>query len=274
MNTCSNCGFVLGDEMEFCPVCGTPANSDGSVSYEEQSDEDDSAWYDNDIFQAALSPLMRSFDNGRFFLSTAKTLIDIVVTTFLLSQPFQAYLLMENHSLAGSTKEEKTIELISAIIWVIIAAFSFGYWMKRNKKLDRLFGSSDEFVVLPMSTYILQWIGEWLGIVLIIGGIFAVVVSSLGVETSSFTLNVITYYGWMGGIIAILLSVIVIFVFRLIAEKLRALVAIANNTKRLRDNEEQEVVEDEHSSESHYNVFYLLCIFMTIGFMLVAMFIE
>ena len=273
MKKCSSCGQELNDEMDFCPVCGTPTN--GNVGSEtEVAEYDDRSWYETDIFSVALSPLMNAFDNGKFFLLTAKVIIDIVVTTFLLAQPLGAFGLYKNHELAGAATVDKTVELISAIVWLIIAIFSFGYWMRRLRRLDNLSNPKDEFVVIPLGTYLLQWVGEWLALVLTVGGVFAIIVSLADVKTSSFILLLITHFGFKGGIIAIVVSIVIVFIFRVVAERIRALAAIANNTSRLQSSNEVVAFEDEEGNDVYFNVLYIICILATVGFTLAAMFVK
>ena len=269
MKKCTNCGYELNDEMDFCPDCGTPAN--GELNEVQYTDEDEKPWYETDIFNVAIAPIVRSFDNGKFFLSTAKVIIDIIVTTFLFSQPYQAYLIYKDKGLSSLSSADKTVELIFAIIMLIIAVFSFGYWMKRIRKLDVLFNPNDDFVVIPLGTYLFQWIGEWIALILSIGGIFAIVVSLAHVNTYSRMLTLISYYGWTGGIFAIIVSIIIVFIFRLFAEKLRAIAAIANNTSK-KQTIVSDIESDNDNNDMYFNVLYAICIIATVGFMLAAMF--
>ena len=274
MKQCSNCGQELNDEMDFCPVCGTPIN-DNVESETEVAEYDDRSWYETDIFSIALSPLMNAYDNGKFFLLTVNITIDAIVHTFLLAQPFLAFVLFNGKILAGATTATKTVELIFSIVWLIIAIFSFSYWMKRLKRLGNLFNPNDEFVVIPLGTYLIQWLGEWLALILSIAGLFTMIVSLADVKTSSFVLSFITHFGWTGGIIAIIVSFFVVFIFRIVAEKSRALVAIANNTSRLQNGSESVIPgEEEDRNNVYYNILYILCILVTVGFTLAAMFVK
>ena len=273
MKKCSKCGYEMEDISSFCPMCGTSATDENQENSSiEEFEDDEEPWYKNDIFHLAIAPLVRKFDNGSFFLLIATVIIDILVTTFLLAQPLQAYNTFKDKALVGATASAKSLELIVAIVILIFAIFTFGYWMKRIKKLKQLFNPKDEFVVIPLGSYLFQWIGEWLSLLLLIGGIMGVVLSFITVNTSSFLLNLFANYGMNGGIIAIVSSPIIVFVFRIIAEKIRALTAIANNTSRIHHNDVQAFVDEEDHDDTLYNVFYIICILGTIGFMLAAMF--
>ena len=143
--------------------------------------------------------------------------------------------------------------------------------MKRIVRMKSLFNQDNEFVVIPLGTYLLQWFGEWIAIILTIGGLFSIFISLFDVHTSSLMLTLITSYGWTGGIIAIVASIFIVFIFRLIAEKTRALAAIANNTSRHAETEVQDSEEEESTDDSNYNLFYLICIVATLFFMFLAM---
>ena len=175
----------------FCPMCGTSATDENQENSSiEEFEDDEEPWYKNDIFHLAIAPLVRKFDNGSFFLLIATVIIDILVTTFLLAQPLQAYNTFKDKALVGATASAKSLELIVAIVILIFAIFTFGYWMKRIKKLKQLFNPKDEFVVIPLGSYLFQWIGEWLSLLLLIGGIMGVVLSFITVNTSYLFLNI------------------------------------------------------------------------------------
>ena len=278
MKKCSNCGCEIEDSSSFCPTCGTSVadeNQDNNTSEEsEDYDDEDEPWYETDIFHIAIAPLVRSFDNGSFFLNTAIVIIDILVSSFLLAQPIMAYCTFKDKDLSSATSSEKSIELIITIIFLIFAIFTFGYWMKRIRNLKHLFNPNDEFVVIPMGSYLFQWIGEWLSLLLLIGGIVGIVLSLITIGSSSFLLNLFSAYGMKGGIIAIIACPMVVFIFRIIAEKVRALTAIANNTSRIHHSDVQTLDDDDDNDDTLYNVYYFVCIITTIGFMLAAMFTK
>ncbi len=273
MKYCANCGHELSDEMDFCPNCGTSSNGENNVKVDEDSfyDDEDASWYEQDVFHSVLSPLIQSFDNGIFFQKTAIIVIDVIVTSFLLSQPYAAFQLFKNHELVNLTTADKTVELISSIIWLLIAIVSFGYWMKRIDRIKHLMNPNDEFVVIPLGTYVFQWFGEWIALVLGFGGIFSIVLSLFDMHTSSFMMNMVSSFGFAGGIYALIASIVIVFVFRLIAENVRAFAAIANNTSRLRDNVITEEYEEDSSNDTYYNIIYIVCVVFTIVFMFAAM---
>ena len=273
MKTCSNCGQELNDEMDFCPNCGNQVNGEFSQEGEDSYyEEDEKPWYQTDIFNIAITPLVRSFDNGKFFLEIAKDCIYFFITVYLLTQPYQAFRTYWDSELASLSTADKAVELSYAVIMLIIAIFGFGYWRKRARKLDTIFHSTDDFVVIPLGSYLFQWIGEWIAILLGVGGIFAMIISLFDIRTTSYTLNFISHYGWTGGILAIMLSIIIVFVFRLLAEKIRALAAIANNTSKKESSIIPDIEEEDETNDLGFNLLYAVCIVVTVGYMLAAFF--
>ena len=289
MAFCKKCGTKLNEGVKFCPKCGQTLDelyTSQSQDYQFQqqdvefkreetdSDEYGNAWYKTDIFNVAIAPIVHSFDNGYFFLISAKVIIEIIIAGFLFSQPYLAYLVYKNNTLSSLSTADKTVELIFAIIMLILAVFSFGYWIKRIRKLYSFFNPHDNFVVIPLGTYLFQWVGEWIALMLSISGVFVIIISLADVKTSSLVLTLITNYGWLGGIIAIIASILIVFIFRLVAEEIRALATIANNTyhnQTIVPNVEN-VNGVNETNDMYINLMYAVCILTTVGFMLVAMF--
>lgn len=123
------------------------------------------------------------------------------------------------------------------LIWVIIAFacwLGFQLWWDRKDRLTDIVNSDDEFAATPVFSHFVQTMGEWLGTfvaivgagISLVGGVFgntSRVVYSLGLP--DFLDGAI----W-GVLLMPLIGLLIIIVFRLIAEQLRALVSIANNT--------------------------------------------
>ena len=144
-------------------------------------------------------------------------------------------------------------------IWLAAAAacwLGFHLWLSRRKKSEA-FGSS-EFIALPFFAEIIRTFGEWLGILYgvigAVGGLFSLIF--LGIYSGG-TLSAILFGANNNGLLASIhggaaekfngttdvvfsgavilgpvLGVIIIFVSRLIAERLKVFAAIANNTKK------------------------------------------
>jgi len=159
------------------------------------------------------------------------------------------------------------IKYICAFIFVwlaVVAACWLGFhlWLERRKKADE-FGTS-EFIVLPFFSEIIKTFGEWLGILFcvigFVGGLFALIFLgrssgamlsailfgvNFGGNSERLLSSIPVLGGPVGGlygminfisngavILGPLFGILVIFVSRFFAERLKVLAAIANNTKK------------------------------------------
>ena len=142
-------------------------------------------------------------------------------------------------------------------IWLAVAAacwLGFHLWLDRRKKTAE-FGSS-EFIAIPFFAEMIKTFGEWLGILYVVigavGGLFALIFlgrysgGTLSAILFGVNNNGLSLLGGLGGringitslilngavILGPVFGIIIIFVTRFFAERLKVLVAIANNTKR------------------------------------------
>lgn len=169
---------------------------------------------------------------------------------------------------------DKTVVFILVILELITAIFSFSYWMKRMEHLNNIYNANDEFKVIPFGSYLIQWAGEWIGIISGVLGLFILILSIANIKIISFEISFLMDYGLGIGITCIIVGIILVFIFRLVAEKLRVLTVIANNTKSLQNNNTQESSDDDYEEgqyNEYYNFFYIICILTTVGFMFAAM---
>lgn len=259
MKHCVMCGKEIEDEMDLCPECGK------KWSIKSKS------WYDYDIFHVAIAPFVRDFDNGTFYRRTVKTIINIIAYGFLFAQPLNA-LIEWRSGFRPVLVLDQAVILTLGVLSLLLAIFSHSYWMKRIKRIDQIFDTCDDFVVIPLGTYLLQWLGEWIALVLGIEGVFAIILSMFGVHSSNVVMSFLVSCGWIGGICAILVAVVIVFVFRVIAESSRAITAIANNTKKSDRIYNKQEADEKETSGLAYNILYAITIACTVGFLLAAMF--
>lgn len=120
------------------------------------------------------------------------------------------------------------------LMWLFLAAASwvgFQIWWNRKDKVLMTTADSDEFVSTPVFTHFIQSFGEWLGSFFAIAGFGVALVSTIFGVGGLPGLDMLN-----GGLIYIVLAplqgFLIIIVFRFVAEQARALVQIANNTKK------------------------------------------
>ena len=136
----------------------------------------------------------------------------------------------------------------------------------------KLFNSKDEFVGIPMGTYLYQWVGEWLALLCGICGLLMIILSFLKIENDSWAFVFNLFANRNMGFAVIGAGIFVAVLFRVIAESGRALASIANNTGRQSRGEQvKSLLDEDNPNELFWNIIYTLSILLTIGFSLAAM---
>ena len=181
-----------------------------------------------------INPYLLYIDEGKIFRQPMKYIYGMFAIISLLIPVLILISGIRNRVFSVGFGAVVAIILIWLII-VIACWFGFQIWWNRLAKLESLYNEKDDFVATPIFSHFLQTAGEWLGTfiaivgagVSLIGGIFGnsdQIVYSLGLP--DFMASAL----W-GIILLPLLGLLIIVTFRLLAEQLRALVSIANNTK-------------------------------------------
>ncbi len=133
--------------------------------------------------------------------------------------------------------------IITGLFTIFALWIGFQLWWNRREKVNTFVTAGSEFVALPVFSHLWQTIGEWMGTFVAIAGTGA----SLGGLIGSIGASEQRYYGadpmvmfselGFAGLIACPLGGFIILIFsRAIAEQIRALVAVANNTRNIELN--------------------------------------
>ena len=190
---------------------------------------------DGNPFFSLFRPYLDFLGKGQIF--SLVYLIFAVVNLFL---PFVILFQVINFGLF----RYPSAQLIFAFIlsWLVICFacwISFQLWWDRRKKVTII--SQSEFIAIPLASDILQTMGEWLGT------LTAIIGAGAGLFTAIFLGNEARYLFYaMGmdylnfGAAAIFIGPIVgffiVIIFRIFAELLRIVAALANNTKDIAEN--------------------------------------
>jgi hypothetical protein len=182
------------------------------------------------------------------------TLVCVVMAIITLIHPF---LILARVISSGYFNFGVKYILAFVFTWLAVLAacwLGFHLWLDRRKKSEE-FGSS-EFIAIPFFAELLKTFGEWLGLLYgvigAVGGLFTLIFlgkysgSTLSAILLGVNNNGLPILGGLGGkisgitnliftgavILGPVFGIIIIFVTRFFAERLKVLVAIANNTKR------------------------------------------
>ena len=265
MKECKECGHLLPEGASVCPECGA---SFVDVTYEAPERD----WYEVDIFGVAITPIMRWFDSGQFIRDIVSGFLTLLAFAFAAAPVYLAFLMQKEKALVGLPSSLKALYLCIIVLLLIFGCFSCGYWSKRGRMIFKLFNPKDEFVGIPMGTYLFQWIGEWLAILSGISGLLMIILSCLKIDNENWAYVFYTIANRNMGFSFIGIGILVAVLFRVSAESGRALASIANNTGRQSRGEDvKSLLDKDNSNESFWNIIYTLSILMTIAFVLAAM---
>jgi hypothetical protein len=126
--------------------------------------------------------------------------------------------------------------------WIVIAFacwIGFQLWWDRKTKIKAL--EDSEFIVTPIFSEILQTFGEWLGTLIgIIGAGVGLITTIMLGEYAGILFQAIGMGFMPSGIISVvagpLIGFFIIILSRFVAEQMRLLVALVNNTKHIATN--------------------------------------
>ena len=91
---CIECGHEIEEGRTTCPNCGCPiydATAQSDNNDEEHYEDNDEPWYNTDLFSGAVTPLMKNFDNGKFFRIIAETAISLLSLASIVAAPLTSY---------------------------------------------------------------------------------------------------------------------------------------------------------------------------------------
>ena len=119
----------------------------------------------------------------------------------------------------------------------------FQLWWNRREKIGTFVSAGSEFVALPVFSHFLQTCGEWFGTMIAIVGTGSSIVMALFGRSGGHTGSPLDAFAMMSGgtptvgiIASPLAGFLILIVSRAVAEQIRALVAVANNTRNIDRN--------------------------------------
>ena len=125
--------------------------------------------------------------------------------------------------------------IVSIIVWFILMAggmVGFLIWWNRKDQLAKLVSMGDDFPVTPIFAHFFRTLGEWQGFFVgVVCFVIALVVFVLGGSEVRMLIGFLP--GGIGGALALpVIGFVIILFSRFVSEQIRALAAIASNTKK------------------------------------------
>lgn len=120
--------------------------------------------------------------------------------------------------------------VLFSIMVLMLGALNFLLWWSRLVDLKNILKVQDKFVATPVASHFIQTVGESLGLTVCIWGFFTTLIYfTCHLSIGQFGLN-FTGLGVIGIFVPILVGFFILFVFRIVAELLKAVIVIANNS--------------------------------------------
>lgn len=190
---------------------------------------------DNKLFNF-IAPYLSAIDDGRFFRKPVMWLYILMAIINLIIPLYLLYRALENRFFDSPAK----VVFVLILVWVTIAFacwVGFQIWWDRKDKVNLFSTPEDDFVAIPVFSHFVQTLGEWLGTwIAIVGFVFSLLTTIiLGQEGYYLGKEIGLGFFNISALSIILLPVygfLIVIVTRFFAEAFKALVSIANNTKR------------------------------------------
>lgn len=187
---------------------------------------------DNKFF-TLIKPYLDYIDAGKLYKQPFRILYQAIAILMLLLPLAILFQIIDSGLLKGATG---SMIFGVILIWLIIAAagwFSFQLWWNRAAQLKQTSTEGDDFVATPVLSNLVQTFGEWLGSYIAAVGFILTFLSMIFLGGDpSFIPGMGHGFGWLGLVLFPIYGFVIIVIFRWLAETMRALVAIANNTRK------------------------------------------
>ena len=189
----------------------------------------------NNKFFTFIKPYLGYIDSGKMFRQPIGYVYMAIAVLNALMPLYIMYNAADHHMFDAPAK----VIVVFIILWVIIAVacwISFQLWWDRKNTVTTTSAEGDEYVAMPLYSHLIQTFGEWAGTWFAVVGLFFGIFTELVEESRVIGKFIPGGYLKSGGIESAIISVVIgyliIILSRAFAEMIRALVAIANNTKK------------------------------------------
>ena len=190
----------------------------------------------NNLFFNFIKPYLNFIDEGKIFREPFKWVYMLFAVGNLFVPVYIFYQAADN----GIFKAPAKFITIFILVWLIILFagwVSFQIWWNRKDKIKDSIMESSDFTATPVFSHFIQTLGEWCGTWIGIVGFAVAVLTTviLGNEGGGFSRMIGVNFTGSGAISIILMPLygfLIIIVSRVLAEQMKVLIGIFNNTKK------------------------------------------
>jgi hypothetical protein len=191
----------------------------------------------NNKFLEFYKPFLEYIDSGKFFRTPFGWLYAVFAAFNLLIPLVILYIAIDNRLFSAGG----AFFFAFLILWLVIVAASWlgcQIWWNRRQVLIAQTSQDSDFVATPVFAHFVQTAGEWVGSWIAIVGAGAGLVTGIFLRDGGVGQMLPIQFLSGGGFISVIIMPIVGFLeivaSRVAAELIRALVAIAINTKQMK----------------------------------------
>lgn len=187
------------------------------------------------LFTNFSKPYLDFIGKGKLF-----TIVYTIMAIINLLLPFIIIYNVIDSGLFGSGEAKIIFAFIFSWIVIVFACWiGFQLWWNRKAKVKNF--EDSEFIVTPIFSEIFQTFGEWLGTLIgIIGAGVGLIATIMLGDYADYLFQAIGMSFMPSGITAVvagpLIGFVIIILSRFVAEQMRLLVALVNNTKCIAAN--------------------------------------
>lgn len=179
-----------------------------------------------------IKPYLDYIDAGKLYKQPFCILYRVIAVLLGL---FPLYLLYAAIDM-GVFRSGAKMLIAFILIWLVLAVagyLSFQLWWDRSEKVQQTSSTGDDFTATPVVSHLIQTSGEWLGSYMAVVGFCVSLIGwiFLGSDMSIPGIPALNM-GLMGLIYFPIAGFLTIVISRFTAELCRALVSIANNTRK------------------------------------------
>jgi hypothetical protein len=189
---------------------------------------------DNKFF-TFIKPYLSFIDKGNLYRKPFNWLYIALAALNLLYPLYFLYIVIEGGILHWAGAKEIFFFIFIWLVIAVAAWVSFQIWWDRKDKILNVTAEGADFPATPVISHFIQTFGEWFGTWFAIVGfgfsVFALIFfGMMDYRSSPFDLPI--YPGIWGIILNPIIGFLIIVFSRFIAEQIRTLATIANNTKK------------------------------------------